>query len=328
MTGGPAPARVAIIGAGMAGLTCASELVRNGVSVRLFDKGRGPGGRMATRRMEHDGQTLYFDHGAQYFTARDPGFVDRVGKWLVRGAVASWPAAGDDAYVGRPGMNAPLKLMARDLDVEWGARVESITPHNTGAGWTVRIDGHDASFDTVLCAIPAEQAAQLLADAAPDFAAEAQGSASQPCWAAMAHFAAPLDLPDIIRGRDGPISWAARNSAKPGRGGGESWVIHAAPVFTRKLLDFSKEDAAQALLSAFFEQTAIAAEQPQICTAHRWLYAMAQPREGAPFLWDASRQIGVCGDWLTEPRVEGAWKSGRAMAEAVIESFNQGTRPI
>ncbi|TGN44114.1 FAD-dependent oxidoreductase, partial [Paracoccus liaowanqingii] len=64
--------RVAIIGAGLAGLTCAGRLAQAGLSVTLFDKGRGPGGRLATRRAD-DG--LRFDHGALWLAARDPGFA-------------------------------------------------------------------------------------------------------------------------------------------------------------------------------------------------------------------------------------------------------------
>ena len=83
--------QIAIVGAGMAGLSCATRLAALGHEIALFDKGRGPGGRMATRRVEADGTMLRFDHGAQYFTARDPRFVEQVARWeregvLFRGA--------------------------------------------------------------------------------------------------------------------------------------------------------------------------------------------------------------------------------------------------
>ena len=98
---------IAIIGAGMAGLSCAVALARRGHKPVLFDKGRGPGGRMATRRADVNGTEVRFDHGAQYLTARDPRFVEAVEGWQSAGIVAPWPAAGEDAYVGTPAMNAP-----------------------------------------------------------------------------------------------------------------------------------------------------------------------------------------------------------------------------
>ena len=77
--------RVAIVGAGLAGLACADQLVAGGHQVSLFDKGRGPGGRMSTRRME-DGWA--FDHGAPWFAAHDPAQADR-------SAVADFVAPGE-----------------------------------------------------------------------------------------------------------------------------------------------------------------------------------------------------------------------------------------
>lgn len=320
--------RVGIVGAGMAGLSCATELRKGGVDVVLFDKGRGPGGRMATRRVEVNGETLHFDHGAQYFTARDPSFVTTVGKWLVRGVVAGWPAAGDEAYVGVPGMNSPLKYMARDLDVHWGIRIEQIEKQEQGC-WTLIAGDVCHECDIVICAIPAEQAAEMLGQAAPDFAAKASQCRSKPCWAAMAAFEAPLPIEtDAIRSPEDKISWAARNSSKPQRGAGEAWVIHASPEFSRGILELPKEEAANVLLDAFFEQVGIEPVVPLHNAAHRWLYAMAEANSGPASLWSANTRIGACGDWLTEPRVEGAWLSGRAMAEQVLDSLNDGSRFI
>ena len=65
---------VLVIGSGMTGIACARKLHAAGLDVLVLDKGRGIGGRMATRRVEVNGQTICFDHGAQYVTARATGF--------------------------------------------------------------------------------------------------------------------------------------------------------------------------------------------------------------------------------------------------------------
>ena len=85
---------ILIIGAGMAGLSCAEHLTRAGRTVALIDKGRGPGGRMAARRVDIEGETVRFDHGAQYFTARDAAFHAAVAEWETAGAAARWPLTG------------------------------------------------------------------------------------------------------------------------------------------------------------------------------------------------------------------------------------------
>ena len=109
--------KVAVIGAGISGLMCARTLVDHGFPVTLFEKSRGVGGRMATRRT-HDG--LRFDHGAQYFTVRDGRFRRYVESWIEDGIVEPWRGRivvldsgtikeekmGADRFVAVPGMNA------------------------------------------------------------------------------------------------------------------------------------------------------------------------------------------------------------------------------
>ena len=308
-------ADILIIGGGMAGLSAAAALADTGARIIVLDKGRGPGGRMATRRVEAGGATLRFDHGAQYFTVRDPAFRAVVAAWEREGVAARWPAAGADAWVGTPGMNACVKAMADGLDVRWGVRAERL--RRDGALW--RVEAGEAVFaaPTLLVAVPAEQAAVLLADAAPHFAARAASVRSAPCWAVMASFAEVVPLPDTFRCDTGPVSWAARNSAKPGRSGAEAWVIHASPDRSRALIDQPKEAVAAALLADFFPAAGIAPAAPLHCEAHRWLYALPEARQGEGPLFDPALGIGIAGDWLHSPRVEGAWLSGRALAQAV-----------
>ena len=307
--------RIAIVGAGMAGLSCGQRLSRLGHEVRLFDKGRGPGGRMATRRMEDGGTTLHFDHGAQYFTARDPRFVEQVAHWEASGVAARWAAAGDDAWVGTPAMNAPLKAMAGELGVQFGTRIEQLV--RDGEGWQIDGEGApDARFDAVLVAVPAEQAGPLLQPHAPAMARLADQTASDPCWTLMAGFEAPLALvQDTLRQR-GPIGWAARNNAKPGRANEECWVIQASPEWSRAHLEEDAETVAAALLAELAEANGGPLPRQLGATAHRWRFARSGTA-GEEALWDAEQRIGVCGDWLIGPRVEAAYMSGLLLAEAV-----------
>ena len=307
--------RIAIVGAGMAGLSCGQRLSRLGHEVRLFDKGRGPGGRMATRRMEDGGTTLHFDHGAQYFTARDPRFVEQVAHWEASGVAARWAAAGDDAWVGTPAMNAPLKAMAGELGVQFGTRIEQLV--RDGEGWQIDGEGApDARFDAVLVAVPAEQAGPLLQPHAPAMARLADQTASDPCWTLMAGFEAPLALvQDTLRQR-GPIGWAARNNAKPGRASEECWVVQASPEWSRAHLEDNAETVAAALLAALAEANGGPLPRQLGATAHRWRFARSGTA-GEEALWDAEQRIGVCGDWLIGPRVEAAYMSGLLLAEAV-----------
>ena len=308
---------IAIVGAGMAGLACAAELSRAGRQVTLFDKGRGPGGRMATRRAEIGGETVRFDHGAQYFTARDSEFQEQVAQWESESVVARWPTAGEDAWVGTPAMNAPIKALAEPLEVQWGARVTSIA--KGGLGWRLNVDDETHEFEGVVLAIPAEQAADLLADNHAEFADRARRTRSRPCWALMAHFPERLECGDVLRGGEGDtVSWAARNGAKPGRDGSESWVVHGSPDWSAANLAEKAESVAGQLLDALLHQADVMPQAPLHMAAHRWRFAMAEPVYGPDALWDADTRLGVAGDWLIAPRVEAAWLSGTRLAQAIL----------
>jgi len=312
---------VAIVGAGMAGLACASRLVEAGIRPVVLDKGRGPGGRMAARRIEIDDEVVSFDHGAQYFTARDPEFRTAVEHWHALHVVKPWPAAGEDAWVGIPGMNGPIRAMAEALDVDWGARVERIT--REPAGWAIRTAERQVIADHVMIAIPAEQASELLAASSPELASISGATRSEPCWAVMVAFKQRLPIAvDTLREVGAKVSWAARNSSKPARAGTETWVLHASPARSRELLNLEKDEVARMLLSDFFDHTGIDSVEPIHLVAHRWLYAMANAVAGEPARYDANARIGIAGDYLHSPRVEGAFLSGRALADRLLAELD------
>lgn len=307
---------IAIIGAGMAGLTCAQRLSAHGHDVRLFDKGRGPGGRMSSRRAELDGETVQFDHGAQYFTAHDERFQRQIEKWETEGHVAAWPAAKHGAYVGTPAMNAPIKVMANEADVTFGAKVEAVRA--VGTGW--KLSGPEVPrtiFDAVISAVPAEQVSPLLAGSAPEMATLAEQTVSNPCWTVMAMFEKRPDLPETLRDA-GPIGWAARNASKPGRGQQECWVVQASPAWSREYLEEERDAIITLLLEHLRNQAGGTLPRVLYADAHRWRYAMCGDA-GHGALWDASRHIGACGDWLHGPRVENAFLSGWELAQKVID---------
>lgn len=317
------PPRVAVIGAGMSGLTLARVLTDAGFPVTVFDKGRGPSGRLATRRKEGGS----FDHGAQYFTARDPLFLRLVRTWVDAGHVAEWTGRfgtlengvatpkneGPARYVGVPGMSAVAQQLAAGVAVRSSVRVERVA--REGDGWALTSESGEAlgTFDAVAAAVPAPQAVPLLA-AAPALASRAAEARLEPCWAVMASFEAPVPVPlDGVFIHGSALSWAAREGSKPGRPPGERWVLHASPEFTRAHLEETPEAVAPRLTEAFAQATGLPL-RPREAVAHRWRHALPSPALEEQSLFDSTLGLGACGDWCGGPRVEGAFLSGVALA--------------
>ncbi|MEO1028664.1 MAG: FAD-dependent oxidoreductase [Pseudomonadota bacterium] len=314
---------IAIIGAGMAGLSAAHALREAGKAVHLFDKGRGPGGRMSTRRAETPLGEMRWDHGAQFFTVRDPGFAKLIDELEAAGAVAKWSGPYSDQsieprYVGTPGMNAVIRSLADGFDVSWGHRVTVIA--GSAGTYQLRFETGEVvgPYEAVISAVPAEQVSPLLASVAPQLAAEAETIHSAPSWTVMLAFAQVIEATNGKPAGSSSIGWMAKNASKPGRGAGETWLIQATAEWSKAHLEDEKEDVAAEVTREFLRLIEAPNLQPAYAAAHRWRYAFVENPTGNVASWDPDLQFGTCGDWQVGPRVECAWLSGQAMAAKVL----------
>jgi len=330
---------VAIIGAGMAGLIAARALVDHGLAVKLFDKSRGVGGRMATRRTE-DG--LQFDHGAQYFTARDERFSRHVQSWVHEGVVEAWHGrivqlreggiicSKDQTtrYVGVPGMNAIGRTLSIGLDVSLQCTVNEIRAidRNGSQKWALFDNtGNDlGQYDIVVANCPPNQAEPLL-NAKTPIAAQIREIEMMPCWTSMIEIeecneACAFDAAFV----DGSLlSWICRNDTKPNRmqGTKQCWVLHASAEWSLKYLEADASEVESMMHEAFCEATGIPSLKIFPRGMHRWRYAIPKAVLNQVCLWDSMAKLGACGDWCGGPRVEGAFLSGAAMAGAVLRDL-------
>ena len=321
------PKHIAIIGAGIAGAACAAALTHAGHTVSLFEKSRGAGGRMSTRR----GDGWQCDHGAQYFRARDPLIKAEVEAWERAGVVAPWggriavvgtstqpsPDSHLKRYVGTPTMTAPARHAARQANLLTSHTITKITRND--AGWQLSCAETGVlptRFDGVIVATPAPQAVPLLAPIAPDLAALARQTEMLPCWALMLRYDTPVDLPfDGAFISEGPLGWVARDNSKPGRTGPETWLVHANARWSEDHIESTAEDVIAELQAAFMQ---LGAPAPNHASAHRWRYADVAPASLPGYCWNPTLGLGVCGDWLNGGKVEGAWLSGHKLAEAIV----------
>ena len=318
--------KIAIIGAGIAGVTAAHKLQARGHHIEIFEKSRGPSGRMSTR------QNLPWqaDHGAQFFTAKAPAFQAQVTEWCAQGLAALWNGKIDNQgsrkpinrYVAVPRMNALVAALCAPLKLHFSFTLTALQKINqsTGPQWQLisqEAGVHVAPFDAVIFAIPSPQLAPFLAQIPQAMHPIIAASEYAPCWTIMAGYETPISLPFDARFIDESVlSWVARNHSKPGRTGPETWTLHASAAYSREHLEDEPEAVTQTCLQAFY---AVGAPPPDWVQAHRWRYALASntlaPTDHA--LWDSNMQLGLCGDWLSDGRIEGAWLSGKNCADKV-----------
>lgn len=315
---------VAIIGAGIAGLSCASKLQARGFQVQLYEKSRGVSGRMSTRNTND----WSADHGAQYFTARDPEFIEELSKWIDAGAAAIWNphikvykdsqwqnySPTENRYVGTPAMNSPGKLLAKNLSIEFNQTIDRIAYENSK--WLLHSQETgdiEQEFDWLVIAMPAPQAQALTKSIDKTITEVANHADMQGCWTVMVSFTEKPNVPfDAAFINNEMISWISRNNSKPQRTGLETWTIHATPEWSQKWMELDKAEAAKLILSCA-KKLGLDCNGADVAI-HRWRYASGHINSFPGFRLREDIKLGYCGDWLNGGRVEGAWLSGYKLA--------------
>lgn len=299
--------QVAVVGAGIAGAACAHVLRRAGIRVRVFDKGRGVGGRLATRRTE-DWQ---WDHGVQSITASDPGFA----RWVE--GLSDWSCDEPElGKVGAPTQNQLVKGLLEDIPTQLATQVLEIFRGEQG-DWSIRTSPTSvhAGFDAVVLAIPAPQSRKLIDS--PAIFPELEHVRISPCWALMIATPVALQVPKTLSAPHEHVAWLAADHTKPGRPeSGGHYVLHASAAWSERNLEITPDQAKTQLIEYF--QAITSAPQIDYAVAHRWRYALTATPLGDSCLFDESAFIGACGDWCLGARVEHGFLSGVALAERMV----------
>ena len=324
--------QIAIIGAGLSGLTLATEL-SSFCDITLFEKSPAAGGRMASRRLaDHS-----FDHGAQFFSAKTPAFRQFLVPLLEAGVVADWQARFVELdnqticsrrqwtgefphYVGMPDMASIGEWLSQGLSIQYNSPISQL--HRTSDKWLLSDNqGHGrGEFDWVIVTLPASQSAALLPAtfAEHDVIRQIQMKA---CYALMLTLHELPALPfDAALVKNADISWISVNSSKPGRSGA-AMVVHATNDWADRHLDTDPALLKQDMIQTVCQISGLVQDNIKHADIKRWRYANLPTQNGRPFYLDTSRQLAACGDWCLQGRVEAAFTSAFKLAQSLTHSL-------
>lgn len=319
--------RVAVIGAGLSGLRCASLLCEAGYQVSVFEKSRGTGGRLSSSRLGD----FTSDLGVPFIETQLGDFQDwlnqhpdNIQRWHPQQTDFSLhnPETMSDrqCWVGVPRSSRLTRLLAAGVTLHTETRVSVAWPDRQGVllrDEQSKMLGH---FDKVVIATPAPQAVPLL-DALQSYQAKAALVNMRPAWVlSLALESRPVALAqiDLLEGQHHTFSRILRDSSKPQRSG-EVWTLQANTQWSEAYLNLSADTVMHELVAAF---VALIGEPVSLLQhrAHRWLYCDTQHSEPVSALWDVDKGVGVCGEWLAGGGIDGAWESGSHLAQMILSS--------
>jgi renalase len=301
---------VTIVGAGIAGAACAVALRAAGIGVRVIDRGRAVGGRMASPVLH--GRRV--DIGAGYFTVRDPGFETVVGGWEAAGLAHRWTntfgilAAGEaptsksgpDRWSTPGGLRSLVRTMLEGVQVDGDTDVDRA--------------GLAQLAGTVVLAMPDPQAGRLAPVPSPvDY---------DPVITVVCGFAdRGWPFADAAFVKEHPdVEFVADDGARRGDGAAVL-VAHSTAGLAARCLD-DPQRAVAPVVAGLRDLLGVGA--PDWTHAHRWTFAKPTGGHDAThgFSETDGREIWFAGDqWCPEgsPRVESAWRSGTDVAAAILD---------
>lgn len=309
-----------VIGAGIAGLVAARKLVDAGQDVVVFDKSRGVGGRVATRRVEPG---LLFNHGLQYLRGATVEFAEQLEAWNKLGVIREWQGAlvrlsvsGSvipvqapfKRYVCDSAVTALPKYLANGLMIRGNITVRSV--ERSPDGWRVfDPDQTHGPYDRLVIAVPPQQATALLG---PDHPVSRRIAPVQmsPVWAVMLGLAERSNHAfDAARVEGSPFAWMMRT---PGTSGAvECWSFHLDGQWSRQNLELDAGAVADRVRPEI--KRLFGTDTPLHLSAHRWRYALATVPLGEACVEVDAEKLTLIGDWCLGDRAEHAWLSGRAV---------------
>lgn len=320
--------QVLILGAGLSGLTAARQLEAAGVKAVVVDKGRGIGGRMATRRF--DGGV--FDHGAQFFTARSDEFKSLLNEWQENSVAMEWfrgypspdnekPNDSHPRYCGETGMTGIGKFLARDLNVHLGEEIERLE-HQNGRWKAYSKSGASFEGDELLLTAPVPQSLMLLRTAAIELPSSTQQTLEslsyEPCFAVLVNVEGPSQIPPpgalYVNGE--VLWWLADNFQKGISRREGSVTIHSSGQFAKEHYNDPEEQVAASLIEV---ATPYLGESVASSQVRRWRYSKPENPLEIGSLRVSEMGLTFAGDIFQGAKIEGAVLSGLSAARGILE---------
>ena len=314
-----------ILGSGVSGSTVANLLSKKR-SVHVFDKARGPGGRASNKRFK---KNLSFDHGVQYISPKSKLFIQFTKKLVKNKVLKTWDENHLDftfekkthaiKYIGKKANNDLVKYNLKGIKQSFGSPIVKINFKKKF--WEILLkDKSKYQFKSLIITCPFPQLKKL-AKKYLDKKILNLNVKMQPNITVMVALKNQKELPiSSIKFDDDTLAWAANeNSKKRFKSNTNLWTLQATLKWSKKTINKYKNDSAimRQLTSKFINLTGLDKHKIIHTRIHGWKYSYNYEKTSVLSYWNKKYRLGVCGDWLSGPKVENAWLSANDLVKKI-----------
>ena len=314
-----------VLGSGVAGSTIANHLSKK-YSVHVFDKARGPGGRSSNKRFK---KNLSFDHGVQYISPKSKPFIKYINKLYKNKILKSWDDNHLDftfekkpfstKYIGRKANNDLVKYNLKNIKQSFAAPIEKIDFKKYF--WEITLkDKSKYQFKSLIVTCPFPQLKRLAKKYLHKKILKLKVQ-MQPNITVMIAFKNQKKLPiSSIKFNDDVLAWAANeNSKKRFKSNINLWTLQATLKWSKKTINKYKNDKSimNQVIKRFIKLTGFEKNKIIFKRIHGWKYSYNYEKTPYLSIWNKKINLGICGDWLSGPKVENAWLSASDLARKI-----------
>ena len=314
-----------ILGSGIAGSTVANLLSKK-YSVHVFDKARGPGGRSSNKRFKNN---LSFDHGVQYISPKSKPFTKYIQKLCRNKILKSWDDNHLDftfekkpfstKYIGRKANNDLVKYNLKNIKQSFDSPIEKVDFKNYF--WEITLKNNSKyQFKSLIITCPFPQLKKLARNYLDKDVLKLKVQ-MQPNITVMIALKNQKNLPiSSIKFNDDILAWVANeNSKKRYKSNINLWTLQATLKWSKKTINKYKTDKSimNQLIMRFINLTGFEKNKIIFKKIHGWKYSYNYKKTPYLSIWNKKINLGICGDWLSGPKVENAWLSANDLARKI-----------
>lgn len=336
---------IAVIGAGISGLTAGSLLAKAGHQVTVFEKSNGFGGRLSTR-YAGEAKDVKLDHGSPYLSVGGAEYTEWLDGLTKAGILTEWTDYvafhdGTQLYMEHPnrerermliapaGMNSLGQHLGRYVDVIRNKKASGVTLVAPGMkhkrSWVVNFDDSSVfEADAVIVATPGPQAQGILQTAQDEWGIKflirqlsdvvyesaytlmaGYGDRAQPEWKAIAC-------------QNEILSFVSNERSKRPDSPETTLVVQSTPGFAQAMANADHDEVQKKMVKALSEVAGSWSGFPLWTQTHLWrYYRCVTPIDGMSYLEleNSNAPLAVVGDYIGGTTIESAYLSGKRLAE-------------